>query len=445
MLELSRVEIGADQPHRGESATRPRSGAGVLIGIIDTGIDLNHPAFKRGDGSSKVVAFWDQDGVGGQVPSRFGYGAHCPVELIRAGRCSLNDELGHGTHVAGIAAGLDGIAPDAELVMVRSGNFTRIADAVSYIFDVADQLDRPAVVNLSVGGHYGPHDGNTPLESYIERELGKGRLMVAAVGNDGDDRLHARIDLSGEPMRLAIEDMPVGVSVDTVVELWSAFGDSVDVAVEIWRGEERLSAIPLRASETDELIGTIRRDGVEVLYATYIAEWNPDHRRIARTVTLERPTALDENEVVVLALSGTGSMHAWISQSDYRYGMARFGAGRGPGWASGDGENSVTVPATSKNVIAVGAYTVRSDWVSESGEAHVLEFLPGWLTPYSSRGPTTAPNHTGFKPLITAPGSVIASARSHWVPQSIATIDEERLVMQGTSMAAPHVAGVLAM
>jgi len=133
-----------------------------------------------------VLAVWDQDGAG-SAPLGFAYGHACDRERIVLGRCDLDDPIGHGTHVAGIAAGahvLPGIAPEASIVMVRSRNFTRLADAVRFIFNTADVYDRPAVVNLSVGGHYGPHDGRTALEDYLENALGPGRLMVAAAGND---------------------------------------------------------------------------------------------------------------------------------------------------------------------------------------------------------------------------------------------------------------------
>jgi subtilisin family serine protease len=139
------------------------SGAGVVIGIVDTGIETDHPAF-----AGRILRIWDQTMKGPGV-TEGGYGAELQPPMIDISR----DTIGHGTHVAGIAAGQDpvyeGVAPGAELVIVKSDLMTaHIADGVRYIFRVAAALGRPAVVNLSLGGHGDAHDGTDSLSMVID-------------------------------------------------------------------------------------------------------------------------------------------------------------------------------------------------------------------------------------------------------------------------------------
>src|SRR5262249_35132511 len=125
---------------------------------------------------------------------------------------------------------------------------------------------------------------------------------------------------------------------------------------------------------------------------------------------------------------------------------SRFGNDASLGWVSGDGQETIAVPASGKSVIAVGAYATRNTWVSEDdGTQRIAGLGIGTLASYSSVGPTAAPNLTGLKPHLTPPGSVIISARARSVPFGPDVVDDERVIMQGTSMAAPHVAGVIAL
>jgi subtilisin family serine protease len=449
-LELSAQDIGADRVLLGYVGNTSRSGAGVVVGVIDTGVDLTHPAFSDATGRSRVIAVWDQDATGGKPPSGFGYGAACGGESIRAGACPLSDHQGHGTHVAGIAAGnrvLGGIAPDAEIVVVASDTFTRIADAVRYIVEVAENRGMPAVINLSVGGHYGPHDGKTPLERYLDGYLGEGRVLVAAAGNDGNDTLHAEIRLDDRAKRLAIEGVRFGKPTETLAEFWSTRGTVLDAALELWMDDDVVGELPLDVAEGDLVEHTVTlSDGCEIGVG-FSMRWHAVHHLRQRTLVIDGsqcPEAIEGLELVFKA-SGVGRLQAWVGQSDYSYGFARFGEGKGAGWVSGDQRHSITVPATAASVITVGAYAVRNAWISEAGDEQTLSLGAGALAPYSSWGPTTDARRTGLKPLISAPGSVVASARSLWVPSSTATLDVDRMVMQGTSMAAPHVTGAIAL
>jgi subtilisin family serine protease len=439
LLDVSRAEIGADRAQAGTGLDTARRGRGVLVGIIDTGIDLSHPAFRDPSGASRVVAVWDQDGFG------------CTRRMISRDLCNIADPIGHGTHVAGIAAGNDligGVAPEASIAVVRSDTFTRIADAVLYLLDLADARDQPLVINTSIGGHYGAHDGRTPLERYLGKVLGEGKLLVAAAGNDGDSRVHVGTTLGGYEERVAVEGLPFGQPVTTTLDLWAKGKVGVSLALELWERDRAVAVAELSASDSELAEGALAHGGAHLCDFSYGADFDDDHNLVHYTVLLDCSggVAPPEGVRVALRLSGAGRIDGWINQSDYRYGTARFAKAPIAGWLSGDGQRAVVVPATAAVAIAVGAYTTRTEWRDEQSEVHHLaDDTHGVLALFSSMGPTTAPTVTGYKPDLAAPGSVIVSARATTVPPGPNTLDGERLVMQGTSMAAPHVTGAVAL
>ncbi len=447
LLDRSLPEIGVDLVQSGRGVDVRRDGRGVLVGIIDTGIDLGHPAFRDAQGRSRVVAVWDQDGAG-EGPEKFGYGYLCSRESLRADACTIDDPVGHGTHVAGIAVGsgiVGGVAPLADIAVVRSNDFTRLADAVDFLIDLADDRDEPLVINISVGGQYGPHDGRTPLELYLNKRLGPGRLVVAAAGNDGNGHRHIGTGLADSPVRVALQ-LPTSTTSESLVELWSRPEAKVSVALELWVGEALLATEELPVDDSEIINGSVDYGGSDIVGFDYGVELLDDHGLARRSLVLTQRESLPSGGTLALRLSGTGRVDGWISQSSYHGGSASFGERREAGWLAGDGEYSLTVPAMSPKVLAVGAYTVRDAWTSEAGRTVTISDQPfGSLAAYSSLGPTLAPDLTGPKPDLVAPGSVIISARALVIPDGSNTLDAEHVAMQGTSMAAPHVTGVLAL
>ena len=447
----SLADISATAVQYGRGLQTARTGSGVLIGLVDTGIDLTHPAFKNADGTSRVIAVWDQDANAGVSPMAFGYGQECNQKVILAGSCPLGDALGHGTHVAGIAAGSAdyyGVAPAADIAVVSSSDFTRLADAVTYLTQLADARGEPLVVNISVGGQYGPHDGRTPLETFLDDMSRPGRIFVAAAGNDGSEAIHLGASLGSSPQRAELHGLPVGQPIQTLVELWSDGSAQVSVAVELWINGVLAATLPLDASDGEVVSGSLTYQGATFATVTF-AHDSPDDNGLRRhVVSFDRSmaSALPSGGMFVLTLAGTGDVQGWISQSDYSAGASSFGTGSSPGWLAGDGTRSIAVPATAPKVIAVGSYTVQTTWQSEDEGWQTLPNLTvGALSSFSSVGPSGFPQLTGYKPDLCAPGSVIVSARAAGLPVSVETVSNQQMVMQGTSMAAPHVAGVVAL
>ncbi|HHE47470.1 MAG TPA: hypothetical protein ENL11_00745, partial [Candidatus Acetothermia bacterium] len=184
-LDVSVPEVGAPSVWAGASGTR---GGGTLIGIVDSGIDPLHPDFRvdrDGDGfeeGSRILFLWDQTlpADGSALPYHFNYGrVYTQPELeaqIAARYTESTDTMGHGTHVAGIAAGdgssstagYVGVAPEANLIVVKTTFYdTSVIDGIAFVFNRAKELRLPCVVNLSLGGHAGPHDGTSLFEQAI--------------------------------------------------------------------------------------------------------------------------------------------------------------------------------------------------------------------------------------------------------------------------------------
>lgn len=180
-------------------------GMGVIIGIIDSGVDFNHPDFKDANGNTRIQYLWDQKAwAGTNVPQPFNYGLEWNATEINNGFCTQNDNanFGHGTHVAGIAAGNglanglhQGCAPKSDLIVVAL-DFNlpgpTVADAVQYILNKATLLQKPCVINASLGDYYGSHDG-TDLETQLIENLvanKPGVVMVGAAGNSGNFKYH---------------------------------------------------------------------------------------------------------------------------------------------------------------------------------------------------------------------------------------------------------------
>ena len=224
-----------------------QTGNGVLVGIVDTGIDVKHPAFRSG-GSTRIVNYLDQE-----------ENAEFTGAEINAGLASGSiDEIGHGTHVAGIAAGNGagspngewaGVAPDADLAIVKTSfSSSDIALAVAHIFSIADARSQPCVVNLSLGGHAGGHDGTTVTERAIDQMSGVGKMVVVSAGNEGRDNIHSTTiledtagarwapDFTIKPQVFATDSGPQQFGL-AFVQVWSQREDRIDISLRSPNGE----------------------------------------------------------------------------------------------------------------------------------------------------------------------------------------------------------------
>lgn len=431
-LDRSLPAIGVDRVH---AQSPPVTGEGVIIGALDTGIDYTHLDFRYdgdGDGfeeSSRILNIWDQtSGFFGvyydneQIESELALG----VGLVRQA-----DTDGHGTHVMGIAtgdgssstAGFVGVAPEAQLIMVKTPFYTSdILAGVDYIFDRAEELGLPAVVNLSLGGHEGPHDGTSLFEQGLDELTQEpGRVIVVSAGNEGDRAIHVTHTLNGNSFTFAVN--PSSNSLD--LSLWYPGGSQFTLTVVPPTG----APLVVPAGTT----GYTSTPSGSAYVENAAAGPNPLN---------------GDNEVVVM-LSDLNPGILWtFTVSD------AGGGGRFDGWITssnggtilgGDTTHTIDEPGNAFRVITVGAFNTKARWDSLSGQQDFsVQYPIGALSYFSSQGPTRDGRQ---KPEVAAPGAWVAAALSADSSSQgyITHPDGEHTMLIGTSVSAPHVSGVVAL
>lgn len=405
------------------------SGKGIVIGIVDTGIDPNHPAF-----AGRILRIWDQVLPGPGV-AEGAYG----VELDGARLSVSRDHHGHGTHVAGIAAGADpsfgGVAPGAELIVVKTDlQDAHIADGLRYIFRVARQLGRPAVVNLSLGGHYDPHDGSDPLSMIVDELSGPGRIVCCAAGNDGDRAWHARLAVPAGRSRSASLSLRAGSFAPVLVNLWYSGDAPCELAI---RGPQP-PATPYQAviAEGDPWRG-YDLPGARVRLAT--GGRDPDNGDHNVLVLLEplggAPLPAGRWQIKLRNRSGRDALaHAWLAEGGE--GAHFSGAATQDGFKIGS-------PGAAAAAITVAASVSRARWTDIEGRDQRVDLALDRVASFSSEGPRRDGRP---KPDLAAPGAMIASALSADAPQDRGLTLAPRFGLgAGTSMATPFVAGLVAL
>ncbi|MDO5127779.1 MAG: S8 family peptidase [Eubacteriales bacterium] len=383
------------------------TGNGVYVAILDSGIDFLHPDFIKEGGETRIERFWDQEAEG-NPPYQYPYGD----EFIRGEteqNLLNNDRSGHGTAVASIVSSC---VPDADLLIVKLRDSdtmgytktTSIMLAIDYVVQVAMESFRPLVINLSYGNNYGDHDGNSILEDYIDSISNMTKIsIVVATGNDGNTSRHQTIFAQNDSVyqvNFQVASYESGIN----LQIWHSYKDDLQITVVTPNGQ---------------ILGP---------FSSYqpIAEYRLPDMKIM--VIFGYPSPINQNQEIYFSFIPidtyiqAGIYTIVISTQNIRDGRIDMwlpvaaGTSATVTFLQPDAFTSLTIPASAKSVISVGAYDQRTDTYAN----------------FSGRGYTTSGS---VKPELVAPGVMIPVASAGGGYQ----------YMSGTSFAAPFVSAGVAM
>lgn len=473
--DFSRRDLGINEVHSNSTGSLPRTytGEGVVVGMIDTGVEFRHPAFFTADGKElRIRRVWDQNVETGPRPEGFDYGVEYRTpESIKAKTADSYNSY-HASHTTNIAAGGDrrskyyGVAPDADIVFVSfsEASNTKIADAIKYIFDYADEVDKPCVINMSLGSHYGPHDGTSYLDQIIDQLVGPGRIVVGAVGNEGESRLYATktftsTDLTLKTLLTLQEDMAAQHK-QHMIDIWGEPGTTLKVnfaVVNSLKGQimSRSDAYTTGVSTTRVYhTNDIETDGIDFSGFIY-GEVNPESNRPHVWISSTFNSASTGRMIGLEVTGDAGStVHMW------NVGQHEFSSNGKSGWTNGTNACTVgEIGGTAKRIITVGSYDGRDSiiWIdgAHSLMSEIADYEQYHHSIFSSYGPTADGR---MVPHILAPGFPVISAINRYAypgdylnlyTSEMQTNDDgEKFYYaydMGTSMSAPFVAGTIAL
>ena len=420
------------QVQRDEPGNLQLTGRGVLIGIVDSGVDYRHPAFLTADGKSRILRLWDQS-IPGNPPEGYATGTEYTNEEInealslsvQEGRRLVpsEDGSGHGTAVLGVAAGSDfsrgavnrGVAYESDLLVVKMGiprqdsfpRTTELMQGVDYLVRQAIRLGRSIAINLSFGNNYGSHRGDSLLETYLDNVSGMGKNVICVgMGNNGNDALHTGGMLS--PGEIQEIELGVGAFEPTLnVQLWKNYEDEMEIYLEHPAGErvgplfETLGAQRWQAGNTKLLIYYGKPAPYHVTQEIYVDFLPQD----------EKTPYVDSGVwKIILAARNikNGEYFLWLPGGKTLNPGTAFYLPRPQG--------TLTIPATARRVISVGAYDARQNTYAD----------------FSGRGCRALPYP---KPDLAAPGVDIYAPRP----------GGGYAAFTGTSFSTPFVTGAAAL
>ena len=394
------------------------TGRGVFVAVIDTGIDIFHSDFIDENGNTKIYELWDQTASG--IPPRpFVNGNVYTMEELNEVLHSQNgrqifesrDNLGHGTHVASICAGRNGVAPESELIIVKLGDTkeqgfprtTQLMTALQYVIDTASKLRKPVAINISYGHNYGDHRGNSLLEKFVSQIALRWKCAICiGTGNEGNSGRHKQGKIVSQTEEILFDIAPFEQNLN--LQIWKDFVDEYKMTLS------SPSGISYEITDQQGKSQYAYRNTKVFVYNGYPTPYNVRQEIYFSFIPVE------ENYIE------SGQWKLEISPVNIRNGEYQMwlpvsaGSNQETRFLESDKVFTLTIPSTAGNVISVGAYDTRYQTYAD----------------FSGRGDQ---KFCVDKPDLVAPGVGILAAAS----------GGGESVLSGTSMATPVVTGSAAL
>ena len=459
-------EIGADAlwgglPPNYPSPPTGNTGRGVVVGLIDSGVDVSHPDFRTAVNKTRILWLWDHSfGLTAPPPAAFGYGAEYSAAMIDGGQYPGQDMIGHGTHVLSVAAGngratgngqpayqFIGVAPEADIIAVKlaalaNGTYadSKVIDAANYIFQKA--AGKPTVILVALGKNTGPHDGQDPLDLGLSALTGAGKLIVTGAGNYGGKSVHGEwtSTASNQTGDITVNFGAYGAAPNASdnfrTEAWYDASVNYDVSIVTPNGQVIGPVARGGNTEVQTPQGIVRVKNGQTTSANgaYMVEL------YVYRGSLSLPLIASGTWTYRFKSNTTGShrIDAWITT--YSLGSTL------PVFVQGKTEaRLLTSPATGDAMLSAGAYSTKRSWTAVNGSSYVIaDAVVGAMAPLSSPGP----RRDGVQaPDVAAPGYGVVGAKSsaYYPASSYVMQDGQHVIDVGTSVAAAHLAGTLAL
>ena len=412
-------------------------GQGVLVAIIDSGIDYANEDFRNADGTTRIRVMWDQSlrpnaDEEKNPPKGYRMGVEFTEEQInRALEADSSEERrrmvpsqdisGHGTAVAGIAAGngrgsgnlYAGVAPESELIVVKMGSpmpdgfprTTELMQAMDYVVRKALEFRMPVAINLSFGNTYGSHDGRSLVERYIDDLSNFWKSVICVgTGNEAASAGHTsgRIISEGEEtIQLAIQSRQSSIS----IQIWKEYTDQIEISI--------INPSGVRVGPVPEILGPHRFRIGQTEILLYYGE--PSPYSISQEIYIDLlpvESYLTEGIWRIVLSAGkivTGQYEMWLPSDNV--------LNRGTGFLFPTDATTLTIPSSSSRAISVGAYDARTFAYAD----------------FSGKGFTRLTNMV--KPDLVAPGVEVMTT----------TVGGGYAAFTGTSFATPFVTGSAAL
>ena len=405
------------------------TGKGVIVGVIDSGIDYTHTDFRNTDGTSRVLFIWDQT-IQGSPPVGFKNGTEYSNDQLSAALSNpqplsvvpSTDTIGHGSAVAGIAAGngrstsggfLKGAAPEASIIAVKLGhhgveNFTRsteIMRAIKYIIDKAEAINMPVSINISYGTNNGSHDGTSLFETFIDTMADRWKTVInVATGNEGTAGHHFSADIK-QKESINVEIALASNTKNIYMTLWKNFADTFSFELISPSGKSSSIITP-----TESLIN-FTLDNVMIT----VFNRQPNHYNEAQEIYFMFRALTDAIPMGIwkLVVKGDlvvdGRFDIWLPTLEEVTENTSF--------FNPSLDTTLTIPSTASKVISVGGYNASIETSAD----------------FSGRGYTR--NNVYVKPDIVAPAVGITTVKAGGGYEAFT----------GTSIAVPFVTGSAAL